>query len=243
MRIAKRGMKRSPIVYLLTKKIARLVLSFFYKIETEMKESLPEQGPVIILPKHQHWTDIPLIGLALHPPLYFVAKKELFRLPLIRHYMYLGGAIPVDREKSIRTLDSFKKLVTLLKANEKIVIFPEGTYFRNIVGAGKSRLLQMILKYQNELRQNIPFVPVGIRYGERKGWRRRVEICIGLPLFAEGESEAIALTEKVMEKISHLSRLPRCHTKFEMRSTKHETNSNDQNPKFKTTSSENVSSI
>lgn len=200
--------KRNPFVYAVTKRIARLVFSFFYKIETEVKGTLPEQGPVIILPKHQRWTDIPLIGLALHPQLYFVAKKELFRLPLIRHYMSLGGAIPVDREKSIRTLDSFKKLVTLLKANEKIVIFPEGTYFRNIVGAGKSRLLQMILKYQKELKQKIPFVPVGIRYGERKGWRRRVEICIGFPLFAEGESDAVSLTERIMEEISRLSRLP-----------------------------------
>ena len=236
-------MKRNPIIYSLTRKIAQLVFSIFYKIEIEVKGVLPDQSPVIILPKHQYWTDIPLVSLAFHPRLYFVAKKELFRYPLIRHYLSLAGAIPVDREKSIRTLDSFKMLIALLKANERIVIFPEGTYFRNIVGAGKGRLLQMILKFQEELKQKISFVPVGIRYGERKGWRRRVEICIGSPLFAERESEAISLTERVMEEISRLSRLPRCHAKFEARSTKHETNSNDQNPKFKTTSSENVSSI
>lgn len=205
---SQRGMNRSPIVYSLTKTIARLVLSFFYKIETEVKESPPEEGPVVILPKHQYWTDIPLVGLAFDRPLYFVAKKELFRIPLIRHYISLGGGIPVDREKSIRTLDSFKRLITLLKAKERIVIFPEGTYFRNIVGAGKSRLLRMILKYQEELERKIPFVPVGIRYGERKGWRRRVEICIGSPLFAEQESEVLSLTDRVMKEISCLCRLP-----------------------------------
>ncbi len=208
MRIAKRGMKRSPIVYLLTRKIARLVLSFFYKIETEMKESLPEQGPVIILPKHQHWTDIPLVGLAFSSPLYFVAKKELFRYPLLRHYFTLGGGIPVDRERAIRTLDSFKKLLDLLKRKERIVIFPEGTYVRNVVGKGKSRLLQMILTFQEEYKIKIPFIPVGIRYGERKGWRRRVEICIGAPLFAEKRSEATSLTRRAMEEISRLCRLP-----------------------------------
>lgn len=201
-------MKRNSFVYAVTKRIARLVFSFFYKIETEGNGFLGDQGPVVILPKHQYWTDIPLVGLAFHPQLYFVAKKELFRHPLLRHYMSLGGAIPVDREKSIRTLDSFKMLIALLKANERIVIFPEGTYFRNIVGAGKGRLLQMILKFQEELKQKISFIPVGIRYGERKGWRRRVEICIGSPLFAETESDAIALTERAMEEISCLSRLP-----------------------------------
>jgi len=236
-------MRRNSLVYSMTKKVAQLVFSLFYRIETEMKMTLPDHGPMVILPKHQYWTDIPMISLIFNPHLYFVAKKELFRYPLIRHYFSLAGAIPVDREKSIRTLDSFKMLIALLKANERIVIFPEGTYFINIVGAGKSRLLQMILKFQEELKQKISFVPVGIRYGERKGWRRRVEICIGSPLFAERESDAIALTERAMEEISRLSRLPRCHAKFEIRSTKHETNSNDQNPKFKTTSSENVSSI
>ena len=202
-------MKRNSFVYSLTRRVAQLVFSIFYKIEIEVKGVLPDQSPVIILPKHQYWTDIPLVSLAFHPRLYFVAKKELFRYPLIRHYLSLAGAIPVDREKSIRTLDSFKMLITLLKANERIVIFPEGTYFRNRVGSGKSRLLQMILKFQEELKQKIPFIPVGIRYGERKGWRRRVEICIGSPLFAERESEAISLTERAMEEISRLSRLPR----------------------------------
>ncbi|MBM4278032.1 MAG: 1-acyl-sn-glycerol-3-phosphate acyltransferase [Deltaproteobacteria bacterium] len=200
--------KRHPFIYTVTKRIAHLVFSFFYKIQIEGKGSLGDQGPVVILPKHQYWTDIPLVGLAFHPQLYFVAKKELFRYPLLRHYISLGGGIPVDREKSIRTLDSFKTLITLLKANERIVIFPEGTYFRNRVGSGKSRLLQMILKFQEELKQKIPFIPVGIRYGEKKGWRRRVEICIGSPLFGGGESDAAALTEKVMEEISRLCRLP-----------------------------------
>lgn len=203
-------MKRNPLIYSLTRKVAQLVFSFFYKIETKGKGPFPEEGPVIILPKHQYWTDIPLVSLAFHPLLYFVAKKELFQYPLIRHYLSLLGGIPVDRRQSIRTLDSFKLLITLLRARERIVIFPEGTYFRNRVGSGKSRLLQMILKFQAEWKEKIPFVPVGIRYGERMGWRRQVEICIGSPLFAERESDAPSLTERAMKEISHLCRLPRC---------------------------------
>ena len=103
-----------------------------------------------------------------------------------------------------------KVLVSLLRAGEKIVIFPEGTYIRNGVGSGKSRLLQMILKFQSELGYPIPFIPVGIRYGERSGWRRRVEVCIGSPLFAERESDALPLTNRAIEEISHLCRLPIC---------------------------------
>ena len=203
-------MKRNSFVYSVTKRIARLVFSIFYQIETESKEVLSGHGPAIILPKHQYWTDIPIISLTFKPLLYFVAKKELFEYPLIRSYLSLLGGIPVDRKQSIRTLDSFRHLFFLLRAGEKIVIFPEGTYFRDAVGSGKSRLLQMILRFQSELKHQIPFIPVGIRYGKRVGWRRRVEICIGHPLFAESESDAISLTHQVMEEISHLCGLPKC---------------------------------
>jgi len=203
-------MKRNAFVYITTKKMAQCFFSFFYRIETEKRTTLPNHGPMIILPKHQYWTDIPIISLAFKPLLYFVAKKELFQYPLIREYLSLLGGLPVDRKQSIRTLDSFKVLVSLLRAGEKIVIFPEGTYIRNGVGSGKSRLLQMILKFQSELGYPIPFIPVGIRYGERSGWRRRVEVCIGSPLFAEKESDAIPLTHRAIEEISHLCRLPIC---------------------------------
>jgi len=203
-------MKRNSLVYSLTRRLAQLVFSIFYRMEIEEREVLPDRGPVIILPKHQYWTDIPIVSLSFKPLLHFVAKKELFEYPLIRHYISLLGGIPVNRKQSIRTLDSFKYLLSLLRAGEKIVIFPEGTYFRNVVGSGKSRLLQMILGFQDELKYRIPFIPVGIRYGERVGWRRRVEIRIGHPLFAEKKADALSLTHRVMEEIGRLSGWPRC---------------------------------
>ena len=201
-------MKRNSLVYSVTKRLAQLVFSIFYRIETEWKTTLPDHGPMIILPKHQYWTDIPIVSLAFKPLLYFVAKKELFKYPLIRDYLSFLGGLPVDRKQSIRTLDSFKALVSLLRAGEKIVIFPEGTYVRNGVGSGKSRLLEMILRFQSELGYSIPFIPVGIRYGGRSGWRRRVEVCIGSPLFAEKDSDAVPLTHRAIEEISRLCRLP-----------------------------------
>ncbi len=188
--------------------MARWSFSIFYRIETEKRTSLPKDGPMIILPKHQYWTDIPIVSLAFESLLYFVAKEELFRYPLIRGFLSLLGGLPVDRKQSIRTLDSFKVLVSLLRAGERIVIFPEGKYVRNGVGSGKSRLLQLILKFQAEMGSPIPFIPVGIRYGERTGGRRRVEVCIGSPLFAGGEPDAIPLTQRAMDEISHLCRLP-----------------------------------
>jgi 1-acyl-sn-glycerol-3-phosphate acyltransferase len=207
-------MKINSFIYFVTRWIAHIGFFFFYRIESEKEEVLPDQGPVIILPKHQYWTDIPMISLVISPVLHFVAKRELFKYPLIRKYLSLLGGIPIDRQQTIRTLNSFRSLLSLLRAGEKIVIFPEGTYVRDGVGSGKNRLLEMILSIQTELKYKIPFVPVGIRYGERVGWRRRVEIRMGHPLFAEKESDAISLTHRVMEEISRLCRLPQQSCEF-----------------------------
>ena len=201
-------MNRNPLIYSVTRWVARLLLSACYRIVAEKEGSLPDQGAVIILPKHQYWTDIPLVSFVIRPLLYFVAKRELFEYPLVRNYLSFLGGLPVDRQQTLRTLQSFRCLLSLLRAGEKIVIFPEGTYCRERMGSGRSRLLQMILNIQDELKYKIPFVPVGIRYGKRVGWRRRVEIRVGHPLFAEKESDAIFLTHRVMEEIGRLSGLP-----------------------------------
>lgn len=223
-------MKRNSFVYITTKRLARVIFSIFYGIETEWKAVLPDHGPMVILPKHQYWTDIPIVSLVFKPLLYFVAKKELFKYPLVRNYLFCLGGLPVDRTHSVRTLDTFKVLVSLLKAGEKIVIFPEGTYVRNGMGPGKSRLLQMILRYQSELGYSIPFIPVGIRYGERSGWRRRVQVRIGTPFFAERDTDAVPLTDRAIEEIRRLSELEQVINKPEISNPKDEIRNSRQIP-------------
>ncbi|MEE9505372.1 MAG: hypothetical protein V3V90_09575, partial [Thermodesulfobacteriota bacterium] len=91
---------------------------------------------------------------------------------------------------------------------EKIVLFPEGTYYRERIGKGKSRLVKMILKFQEEeqLPDPIPFIPVGISY-QKMRFRQKVRIRIGEPLYAKGEFEAEEFTQKIMSKIAFLSGL------------------------------------
>ncbi len=200
-------MERNYFVYSFTRKIAKFLFPLFYKIKIDKEGKLPQDGPIVILPKHQSWTDIPLVSIAIKPVLYFVAKRELFRFPLIRDLLFLLGGIPLDRDRTIKSLDSFKKILKLLRLGEKVVIFPEGTYFRNKLGPPKKGLLQMILRFQENMNYNIPFIPMGIRYGERVGWRRIVEIRIGYPLYAKTGSDSLSLINKVMDEIGRLSGL------------------------------------
>jgi 1-acyl-sn-glycerol-3-phosphate acyltransferase len=223
--------RRNAFIYSVTQWLARFIFSFLYRIETESEIDVSFKGPAVILPKHQYWTDIPLVSLSFKSPLLFVAKKELFHLPGIRSYLSLLGGIPLDRDRSIKTFSALKYLVSCVKATEAVVIFPEGTYVRGGVGSGKSRLIRMVLGIQSEIKQQIPFIPMGIRYGGRVGWRREVKIRVGSPLFAEEESDALSLTHRIMEEISRLSQLPGTW-KSEIRNPKHETNLNDPSAKF-----------
>ena len=208
--------RRNPVIYGFTKGFASLVFRICYRLRVQGTENLPHHGPTIILPKHQYWTDIPIVGLALRPQLHYVAKAELFRIPGVKTFLSLLGGIPVDREKTTKTTDSFRYLSQLVQGTEYVVIFPEGTYYRGHVGKGKSRLIRMILRWQDNretdntppTEDNIFFVPVGIHYGG-KGLRKTVHVKIGKPLFAGEEAEAPRLTNRIMENIARLSGLSR----------------------------------
>lgn len=208
--------RRNPLVYGVIKTIAAIVFGLCYRLRVQGFENIPYHGPVIILPKHQYWTDIPIVSLALRPQLNYVAKTELFRIPYAKTFFSLLGGIPVDREKTTKTTDSFRYILNLLRGKEYVVIFPEGTYYPGKVGHGKSRLIRMILRRQGHrgandndtMEDHIPFVPMGIQYG-RKGLRKMVTVKIGRPIFADGEDEAPRLTSQIMENIARLSGFPR----------------------------------
>ena len=203
------GSQVRNIIYGLMKILVPFWCKFTYKFEVHGTHNIPKGGPAIIAPKHQYWTDIPLIGFAFYNiQLNYVAKRELFNIPLISHFLIALGGIPLDRGAPIKSLDSFRHLTTLLKQKQYVVIFPEGTYYRGFVGKGKSRLIKMILKFQEteKLHQPIPFIPVGVIY-KNNGFRKTVAVNIGKPFFAEKESEAQSLTNSLMEQIAHLSNM------------------------------------
>jgi 1-acyl-sn-glycerol-3-phosphate acyltransferase len=209
------GKRRSLLVYGFFKTIAAIIFRLCYRIRVQGVENIPGNGPAIILPKHQYWTDIPIVSLAMGPQLNYVAKTELFTFPFVKTFLSLLGGVPVDREKTTKTMGSFRYILQLLSGREYLVIFPEGTYYRGKVGKGKSRLIQMILRWQvhramddtDTMQHHIPFVPMGIHYGMR-GLRKMVHVKIGKPIFAEGE-EAPKFTDRIIQSIAQLSDLPR----------------------------------
>ena len=181
-----------------------------YRLGIQGRENIPLSGPVIILPKHQRWTDIPLVGLAALPrPCHYIAKRELFTMPGVRQLMTWLGGIPLDRQQPIKSRDSFRYVDYLLQRGEVVVLFPEGTYFPDTMGAGKYRLIEKMVALQEQLKEKysrpfIPFIPVGINYG-REGLRPSVQVMVGEPLYCSCSSQAAEFTKTIMKAIALLS--------------------------------------
>ena len=195
----------SPTFYRLGRWFCWQTVGRYCELSVEGLEHLPARGPAIICPKHQLWEDIPLIGMALPPPLHYIAKVELFRQPVVRELLGAWGGVPVDRQNPRATLSSFKRLLPLLTRGALIVVFPEGTYVAGRVGPGKHRLIQLLLKLQGQEGLGfLPFVPVGVAY-EPRGWGSTVHVKLGPPLSAPGPRQAQALTDALMERIARLS--------------------------------------
>jgi 1-acyl-sn-glycerol-3-phosphate acyltransferase len=195
----------SPTFYRFGRWLMRQTLGRFFTLRVKGLEYLPAAGPAIICPKHQRWEDIPLIGMALPPPLHYIAKVELFQQPVVRELLGAWGGVPLDRKNPRATLSSFKRLLPLLANRAFIVLFPEGTYFEGRVGPGKHRLIQLLLKLQGrEGLKFLPFVPVGVIY-EPRPYGYAVQVNLGPSLIASGPRQAQALTEALMARIARLS--------------------------------------
>ncbi len=173
----------------------------FFRLETRGGENLPQRDGFILLAKHQRWEDIPLLALATPRPLTFVAKHELFTNPLSDWFISSLGGIPLNRARPIQSRQSLRVMMELLRHGEGVAVFPEGTYFRNRMGPGQPGLIRMIGS-----RLRIPFVPVGINY-ERKGWRTRVLVQFGEPLYKDPAVSPQAFVDEFMIHIGSLSGL------------------------------------
>jgi 1-acyl-sn-glycerol-3-phosphate acyltransferase len=202
--------RRRNFFYKLIRGIYHPCFRVIYRIQIAGRENIPSAGPGILLPKHQFWTDIPIVASAAWRPVSYIAKQELFVYPGIRHFLTALGGIPLDRGNPVKTLDSFRQLERLLIEKEFIVLFPEGTYYPNSMGRGKHRLIERILRVQEKMGwredQAIPFIPMGIRYREKR-MRTEIQVKIGRPLFADGKTDAEEFTRAIVQEIAKLSGL------------------------------------
>lgn len=89
------------------------------------EENIPKTGGVIIAPNHISYADPPLVGAGMRRPIHFMAKEELFKVPVLGMFIRYAGCFPVKRGKADR--QALKRAIGMLEQGKVICIFPEGT--------------------------------------------------------------------------------------------------------------------
>lgn len=104
----------------------RLVL----RLRVTGREHVPAAGPVLIVCNHVSQVDPPVLGVAALPrKTYYMAKIELFRVPLLGRTIRGLGAFPVVRGGADRR--AMRLARDILRRGDVVLMFPEGTRNRD----------------------------------------------------------------------------------------------------------------
>jgi len=99
-------------------------------VELRGAEHLPD-GPFILMSNHQSNFDILTLIATIPRRIYWIAKKELFDIPLFGPSMRRGGYIPLDRSDGRKALKSMDNAAAIIRQGSSVVMFPEGTRSRD----------------------------------------------------------------------------------------------------------------
>ena len=137
--------------YKFSRFLLRVWLKLFYRFEAIGVENLQPNKAYILCPNHQSNWDPPLVGIPLSMIVHFMAKEEMFKVPILKQMITAYGAYPVNRERMDK--NTYRTTTRLLVENKIIFIFPEGTRSSGVAREGAATFA---------IRTNTPIVPVAI---------------------------------------------------------------------------------
>ncbi len=168
------------------------------KYEIQGKENLP-QGSFLAVSNHQNVLDIPVIICAVPDKIGFIAKKELFRVPMLAMWMRLLGCVSLDRSNAKKSVLASQKGANKLSRGYNLLVFPEGT--RSTDGKIK-RFKPGSMKMA--LLAGVPLVPITC-IGTARAFAQgnTIKVIIHPPIYPKGKTSkqmALLAQEKVESK-------------------------------------------
>lgn len=110
---------------------AKFILSISgIKIEIVGQDNLNPELPVVYLANHGSLFDILASIYTIPGTVRFIAKKELFRIPIFAQGMKVAGMIKIDRGNSAKARKTIEQAIDIMKKGVSVIIFPEGTRSR-----------------------------------------------------------------------------------------------------------------
>ncbi|PLX86277.1 MAG: 1-acyl-sn-glycerol-3-phosphate acyltransferase [Desulfuromonas sp.] len=127
------------------------------RLEVTGEELLEREQSVIYMANHQGNFDILALMAGLPGQFRWLAKEELFRVPLFGFAMRRSGYIPIDRSDRKKAIRSMSEAARRIAGGSSVVVFPEGT--RSPDG---SLLPFKKGGFMLALQSRVPMVPVAI---------------------------------------------------------------------------------
>jgi len=195
------------VLYAILKPLVRVLMRVLFRPRWTGADNVPAEGPVLIAANHLSLLDPPLVAGGVPRQVHFMAKAELFRIPLLGGFIRRLNAHPVERDGA--DTGALRSALSLLRAGHVLLIFPEGTRGRDgTLGSGKAGAGMLAA------RGEAPVVPVYIR-GTGRALPRgalfprpaRVTVAYGPPLrFAgtRGRARYQEITNEIMAAIGRL---------------------------------------
>ena len=112
-------------MYRFFRALFRPVYKLFFRLEVKGLENELEEGACLICANHISMNDIFFIGTQLNRQIYFFAKKELFKNPILAKILRSFGTISVNRGAG--DLKAIKSTIEVLEKGNYVGLFPQGT--------------------------------------------------------------------------------------------------------------------
>lgn len=112
------------MLYAILYPICKFLFKLFFKLEIEGIENVPREGGIIVVANHVSLLDPIILGVALNRPVYFMAKEELFKNPVLGFVISRLNAFPVRRGSVDRR--AIERGLALLREGKVLGMFPEG---------------------------------------------------------------------------------------------------------------------
>ncbi len=158
------------------------------KVRIEGAENLDPDQTYIFVGNHVSQFDIFSFQGYFPHDFRWIAKKELFRIPLFGPAMLRSGIIPIDRSHGREALKSLNKAAEQIARGTSVLIFPEGT--RSADGRLHSFKTGAVML---AIKAGVPVIPIGFNgtysilpKGKLLANRGEVVIKIGAPMATEG---------------------------------------------------------
>ena len=95
-----------------------------YRVQLIGAENEPENAPFVVCANHISVKDVLILAACMKHQLRFLAKAELFKVPILSGIIKACGAIPIERGKG--DVGALKKSIAVLRDGEVLGLYPQG---------------------------------------------------------------------------------------------------------------------